>query len=269
MRVPGLEAQGFGVRCVRVEKEWVFGGAGCCLGVPSKRVQGFGVQGAMSGGAGPGGAWHKGVGFGGAACGDRGVMGTGLWGAGLWGAGHRGAGCGGAKHTGAGFGDAGHKQCKVLGCQAQVQDFVVRDTRGSPLTPPGRPTDAAMEEDPSCCQDAAKLPAGEGLGTEVQVRWGDTRGHGGGSPLAVAPRGLSGGVPTAGRRGGDAPRLQRGGGGAEVFPPQAPRRGEERAGRQPGRHAHLRRLPGYGPGPSGIPPWRPTALWGPGRGAAV
>uniref|UniRef100_A0A493U400 Unc-93 homolog B1, TLR signaling regulator n=1 Tax=Anas platyrhynchos platyrhynchos TaxID=8840 RepID=A0A493U400_ANAPP len=96
-------------------------------------------------------------------------MGCGVMGCRVMGCQHRGAGCGGAKHAGAGSGDAGHKQHKVLGCQAQVQDFGVRDTHGSPLTPPGRPTDAAMEEDPSRCQDAAKLAAGEGLGAEVQL----------------------------------------------------------------------------------------------------
>uniref|UniRef100_A0A8B9V455 Unc-93 homolog B1, TLR signaling regulator n=1 Tax=Anas zonorhyncha TaxID=75864 RepID=A0A8B9V455_9AVES len=96
-------------------------------------------------------------------------MGCRVMGCGVMGCQRRGAGCGGAKHAGAGSGDAGHKQHKVLGCQGQVQDFGVRDTHGSPLTPPGCPTDAAMEEDPSRCQDAAKLAAGEGLGAEVQL----------------------------------------------------------------------------------------------------
>lgn len=249
----------------------------------------------MFGGAGFGGSLQKGAGFRGAGCNVWGcrawgcpAQGCGVWGCSVWGqrsdgcrvmgcrvmgcgvmgCQRRGAGCGGAKHAGAGSGDAGHKQRKVLGCQGQVQDFGVWDTHGSPLTPPVRPTDAAMEEDPSRCQDAAKLAAGEGLGAEVQVRRGHTR-PGGGSPLVVAPQGMTAGVPAAGRRGGDAPRVQRGGGGAEIFPPQAPRRGEERAGRQPGRHAHLRRLPGYGPNPLGTSPWRPTAIWGPCRGAAV
>lgn len=101
--------------------------------------------------------------------------------------------------------------------------------------------------------DGPEAPVSGGLGArEGGAARGEPAGRGAGEPGASAC------CPAAGRAGGRVPQLQRGGGGAPLLPPQAPRGAQERAGGQRGRHAHLRRLPGYArAGPRRQGPGRP------------